>query len=524
MIELRPYQRAAVNAIYQAFREGIEAPLVVMPTGSGKAPTLCTFIREALEQWPDQRMVMLVHVRELVEQNLRTMLRIWPDAPVSVYSAGLRSRDLSGRVVFGSIQSLYKKAFDLQKVDLVIVDEAHLIPADGDGMYRKLLSDLAVINAGTVPMVGFTATPFRLSTGSLIEGKGKVFDSIAHEVGIRELIDDGYLCPPIARAGKTQIDTRGVATRGGEFVAAALQKAADRDEITAAACQEIIRAGADRRSWLVFSTGVAHAQHIANELRGEGVTVETVTGETPLGERDRIIRAFKRGEIRCLTNDSVLTTGFDAPQVDLLAVLRPTQSAGLWVQMVGRGTRLAEGKTDCLVLDFGGNAMRHGPLDQITGRVKTGTAPPPMKTCPECEAVILAAADECPQCGHDFEIVRERKKHDAQPLAAPMLSSEVSDWLPVSSITYHRRTKPGSPDSMRVDYHCGLTRYSEWICFEHGGYAAAKAARWWLGRIDAPVPTLTATALDRAGQLERPRAIRIRKDGQFWRVVQVRFS
>jgi DNA repair protein RadD len=192
--------------------------------------------------------------------------------------------------------------------------------------------------------------------------------------------------------------------------------------------------------------------------------------------------------------------------------------------MVGRGTRLAEGKTDCLVLDFGGNAMRHGPLDQITGRVKTGTAPPPMKTCPECEAVILAAADECPQCGHDFEIVRERKKHDAQPLAAPMLSSEVSDWLPVSSITYHRRTKPGSPDSMRVDYHCGLTRYSEWICFEHGGYAAAKAARWWLGRIDAPVPTLTATALDRAGQLERPRAIRIRKDGQFWRVVQVRFS
>jgi DNA repair protein RadD len=524
MLTLRPYQREAINATYKAFLEGTAAPLVVMPTGSGKAPTLCTFIREALEQWPDTRILMMVHVRELVEQNLRTMLRIWPDAPVSVYSAGLRQRDLSGRVVFGSIQSLYKKAYDLQKVDLVIVDEAHLIPASGDGMYRKLLEDLAVINGGPVPMVGFTATPFRMSTGSLVEGKGRVFDSIAHEVGLLELIDGGYLCPPITRAGKTQIDTSGVAVRGGEFVAGALQRAADRSEITKAACAEIVKAGADRRSWLVFSTGVDHALHIRDELRGHGISCERVTGETPLGERDRIIRAFKSGQIRCLTNDSVLTTGFDAPSVDLLAVLRPTQSAGLWVQMVGRGTRTAEGKTDCLVLDFGGNAMRHGPLDQITGRVKLGTAPPPMKTCPECEAVILAATDICPQCGHDFEIVRERKKHAPVAEAAPLLSADLSDWLPVKAVTYHRHTKPGSPDSMRVDYHCGLARYSEWICFEHGGYAATKAARWWLQRTDMPVPKLTATGLDNSGQLDRPHAIRIRRDGQFWRVMQARFA
>lgn len=523
-MELRPYQRAAIHAIHGAFYCGVQAPLVVMPTGSGKAPTLCTFIREALERWPDQRMVMLVHVRELVEQNLRTMLRIWPDAPVSVYSAGLRSRDLSGRVVFGSIQSLYKKAYDLQKVDLVIVDEAHLIPADGDGMYRKLLDDLAVINGGPVPMVGFTATPFRLSTGSLVEGNGRVFEKIAHEVGIVELIDGGYLCPPITRGTKTKIDTAGVATRGGEFVASALQKAADRDEITTAACKEIIRAGQDRRSWLVFSTGVAHAHHIANELRGEGISCETVSGETPLGERDRIIAAFKRGEIRCLTNDSVLTTGFDAPQVDLLAVLRPTQSAGLWVQMVGRGTRLAPGKTDCLVLDFGGNAMRHGPLDQITGRVKSGSAPPPMKECPECQAIILAGLGECPECGHDFQIERERTKHEAKTQATPLLSAEISDWLQVTKVTYAIHRKPGSPDSLRVDYHCGFVRYSEWICFEHGGYAAAKAAQWWQARTGTPVPKTSGDAWSWSGGLDQPSAIRVRRDGQYWRIIQVRFS
>jgi DNA repair protein RadD len=147
-----------------------------------------------------------------------------------------------------------------------------------------------------------------------------------------------------------------------------------------------------------------------------------------------------------------------------------------------------------------------------------------MKTCPECEAVILAAADVCPDCGHDFEIVRERKKHDAKPLAAPLLSSDVSDWLPVTRVEYRRHTKPGSPDSLRVDYVCGLTRYSDWVCFEHGGYAAAKAARWWLQRAPDPVPTRVGEALARVDEVDAARAIRIRKDGQYWRVVQVRFA
>lgn len=524
MITLRPYQREAINATYNAFRAGVSAPLVVMPTGSGKAPTLCTFIREALEQWPDQRMVMLVHVRELVEQNLRTMLRIWPDAPVSVYSAGLRCRDLSGRVVFGSIQSLYKRAYDLQKVDLLISDESHLIPASGDGMYRKLLDDLAKINGGQVPMVGFTATPFRLSTGSLVEGDGRVFDRVVHEVGLLELIDGGYLCPPITRATDTKIDTRGVGTRGGEFIAAALQRATDKTEITKTACAEIVKAGADRRSWLVFSTGVEHARHIRDELRSLGVSCEMVSGETPLSERDRMIRAHKTGQLRALVNDSVLTTGYDNPIVDLLAVLRPTQSAGLWVQMVGRGTRTAPGKTDCLVLDFGGNAHRHGPLDQITGRFKNGSGVPPMKDCPECNAIILAGLLACPHCGFEFDITRERKQHEAVATAAPLLSADMSDWLPVKAVTYHRHTKPGSPDSLRVDYHCGLARYSEWVCVEHGGYAAAKAARWWHQRHDEEVPDTVSCALILAPDLDRPHAIRIRRDGQYWRVVQVRFS
>jgi DNA repair protein RadD len=529
MITLRPYQREAIEAIYGAFRAGTNAPLIVMPTGSGKAPTLCTFIREALEQWPDQRMLMLVHVRELVDQNYRTMLRIWPEAPVTIYSAGLKSRDLSGQVVFGSIQSLFRKAYDLQKVDLIIIDEAHLIPASGEGMYRKLLADLAAVNGGPVPMVGFTATPFRLGSGSLVEGEGRVFDRIAHEVGLIELIDGGYLCPPVAKAMRTRLDTKGVATRGGEFVAGQLQAAVDREEITRAACAEIVAAGADRRSWLVFSTGVDHARHIRDELRSLGVSCETVTGDTPTAERDRIIRAYRTGAVRCLTNDSVFTTGFDAPGTDLIAVLRPTQSAGLWVQMVGRGTRTAEGKTDCLVLDFGRNAFRHGPLDRIRGKIKVG-GPAPVKECPDCHSIIPAGCLECPDCGHVWEIPRERKQHEAKAAVAPLLSSQASDWLPVTKVGYREHRKPGSPSSLRVDYHCGLARYSEWVCLEHQGYVRQKAEQWWSARDTtgpgtAPlVPATVAQALESTWRLDEPTSIRVRPDGRFFRIAQFRFG
>lgn len=524
MLELRGYQRDAIKAIYGAFQAGIERPLIVMPTGSGKAPTLCTFIREALEQWPDQRLLMLVHIRELVEQNLKTMLRIWPDAPVSVYSAGLRSRDLSGQIVFASIQSIYKRAYDLQKVDLVIVDEAHLIQAEGDGMYRRLLADLATINGGSVPMVGFTATPFRMSTGSLVEGKGRVFDQIAHEVGLADLIANGWLCPPIAKAPATRLSVDGVGTRGGEFIASQLQAAVDRAELTEAACDEIVAAGKDRRSWVAFSSGVDHALHIRDALRARGVTAETITGSTPLSERDAIIRGFKAGRIRCLTNDSVLTTGFDHPPLDLIAVLRPTKSAGLWVQMVGRGTRLAEGKENCLVLDFGGNTTRHGPIDCITGKIKEGDRAPPTKTCPECQSIIPAAAVVCPDCGHEFPATeREREAHAAEPDGGPILSTQASDWLPVTKVTYHKHISAAGNRVLRVDHYCGLARYSEYLSVEASGYAREKAYSWWRQRTKRPLPGTLEEAHSETMWLAIPDAIRIKPDGKFHRVVSVRF-
>ena len=192
--------------------------------------------------------------------------------------------------------------------------------------------------------------------------------------------------------------------------------------------------------------------------------------------------------------------------------------------MVGRGSRLCDGKKDFLVLDMGGNAYRHGPLDMITGRVKLGSGPSPMKVCPDCQAVILAGLGECPDCGHQFEMERERALHDTKPADVPILSEGVSDWLPVTRVTYQRHSKPGSPDSMRVDYYAGLMRYSSWQCFQHQGYPAAKAASWWVRRTSVHVPSTVTEALDKVNELEPPIAIRVQRDGKWWRVAQERFG
>ena len=295
------------------------------------------------------------------------MLRLWPEAPAGIYSAGLNKRDLHAQILFAGIQSIHKRAYDIQRCDLALIDEAHLIPRTSNTMYRRFLGDLATINPH-LKVIGFTATPYRLDSGMLHEGDGALFTDIAYEAGVAEMIAQGYLCEVVPKRTETQLDTSGVGSRGGEFIAGQLEAAVDVEAVTKSAVDEIVRHGADRGSWLVFCAGVRHAEHVRDAIQGRGFTCEAILGETASAERDRVIAAFKRGDIRCLTNANVLTTGFNAPGVDLIAMLRPTKSVGLYVQMIGRGTRLANGKDNCLVLDFAGNVERHGPIDRIDGR------------------------------------------------------------------------------------------------------------------------------------------------------------
>lgn len=391
-------------------------------------------------------------------------------------------------------------------------------------MYKKFIADLMTINP-QMKVIGFTASPFRLSSGRLDEGDGAIFGRVAYEIGILELIERGFLCPPVTKAMHTHFDLTGVHTRGGEFVPSELAGAVDVDEVTQSAVDEIVSYGRDRKAWIAFGASVEHALHIRDAIRARGFSCETVTGKTPAAERAAIIESFKRGYIRCLTNVEVLTTGFDAPAVDLLAVLRPTQSAGLWLQMIGRGTRLSPGKDNCLVLDFGQNAARFGPIDQITGKRKAASAggDAPVKECPECESILATAVRVCPDCG--FEFPPPETIIDSTASTAPMLSSQiVPEWVEVSKVAYAKHEKAGKPPSLRVEYLCGLMRHREWIGIEsRSDFARKRAWSWWANRSGDNLPINVDSALRESGKLSVPKFIQVKPAGKYFEIVGYQF-
>jgi DNA repair protein RadD len=249
-------------------------------------------------------------------------------------------------------------------------------------------------------VVGLSATVFRTDTGRLDQGEGRLFDKVVYSYGIGPGIRDGWLSPLTAKATRQgEIDVSTVGRRGGEFIAGQLESAADTSELVEGAVREIIKRGANRRSWLAFCSGVGHAFHVRDVLRRHGVLTETIVGTTPGDERRQIIEDFRAGRITCLSSVGCLTTGFDVHGVDLIAMLRPTLSPGLFVQMCGRGTRKADGKTNCLILDFAGNTMLHGPVDLIDGAGCGGERErqaAPVKECPECETLVATAVRVCP--------------------------------------------------------------------------------------------------------------------------------
>jgi DNA repair protein RadD len=514
-VNLRPYQRESVDALWRYFERDTGNPLVVAPTGSGKSVLIATFVREVLATYPDTRVLVMTHVKELVEQDAAKLEALLPFGMVGVYSAGLRRREVGRAVTVASVQSIAANMKHLPSVDLVIIDEAHLVPPDGEGRYRTVLDSLRAL-VPHVKVIGFSATPYRLKSGWL-HTDGGIFTDIAHEVEIPPLVEAGYLCRMRSKAGRAEADLSGVHVRGGEYIAAEVEAAMDTEALVHRACDEIDLYCWDRRKWLIFCAGLGHVEHVAEELRRRGHAIATVSGETPREERDNVVAGLRSGVFRGVVNCNVLTTGFDAPDIDAVVLLRATKSPGLYMQMVGRGMRPHPAKTDCMVLDFGGNIRRHGPIDAVTPQASSGGGTAPIKTCPECREVIVAAALTCPACGHVFEVVK-KAPHKTVAEALPVLSEDVE--VVVSSVGYHLHAKPGKPPSMRVDYRCGLATYSEWVCFDHGEFPARKARGWWRHRDGAqPPPQSTAEALERTHELATPAAIKVRREGKFWRVV-----
>lgn len=464
--------------LYDWMSENAGHPCLVLPTGAGKSHIIAALCKNALQNWPETRILMLTHVKELIEQNAEKMRQHWKGAPMGIYSASIGRKQLGEPITFAGIQSIRDKAQLVGHVDLVIIDECHLVNHKDEGGYRKFLDELLTINSH-LRIIGLSATPYRLGHG-LITDKPALFDDLIEPVSIEDLLHKGHLAPLRSKATVTKLDVSGVGKRGGEYIESELQAAVDNDPQNQSVVDEIIERAEGRTSWLLFCSGVDHAKHMCEALKARGVNAACVTGETPKAERAQILADFKAKKIQALTNSNVLTTGFDAPDTDLIALLRPTLSASLYMQMVGRGLRVKSHTDHCLVLDFAGVIARHGPITAVQVPKKKGMGEPgemPMKVCDACHELVHISASSCPACGAPFPAPEPKPfelRHD------DIMGKEGTRMFIKRWKWQHYVSRNSGKTMLKVDYY-GVRLsdpvVSEYLCVLHSGRAGEKALR-----------------------------------------------
>lgn len=387
-IQLRDYQSDAVQATLQYFRQYQQPGLMVLPTGAGKSIVIAELARLA-----KGRLLVLAHVKELVEQNFAKYQMVAnEEAGASIFSAGLGEKESKAKVVFGSVQSVAKSlhAFE-HPISLIIVDECHRIGDKDDSQYQSIIQHCQAISSHT-KVLGLTATPYRLDIGWIYrwhlplncvrapDEASPFFHACFYELPMRHLVDRGFLTPPRQLDAPIALYSFNEALEASEAGLNALL--ASNQRATKAICHQIEALSEHRQGVMIFAATVRHAEEIAQYFPPHNTAL--VTGSMSMKARDSVISAFKDKHIKFLVNVSVLTTGFDAPHVDVIALLRPTESVALFQQIAGRGLRLSEGKTDCLILDYANNGY-----DLFKPKILT---PKPNR---HSDAVSVP----CPKCG-----------------------------------------------------------------------------------------------------------------------------
>lgn len=555
---LRWYQEEAVQSVFDflSTSKNLENPALSMPTGTGKSVVNAEIIRRALTTWPEMRILMLTHVKELVEQNAQKMRSLWPYAPLGIFSAGLKMKQPNHPIVFGNVQSVsrflakYPKGLGVRH--LLIIDECHLLSPKNTSQYQKVIGHLKESNP-LLRVIGLTATPFRLGKGMITDGDG-LFDGLCYNLSSPEnfvkLLDEGFLSPlfPKIPTGKAMIDTSELKIVAGEYSNTDLSEMID--AIMDDAVREIVRYGVaeDRKSWLVFAASIENCEKIAEAFRALGIDAESVHSGLTAEENDRVLRNFKAGRLRCIVNNNKLTTGFDHPPIDLIGMLRVTTSPGLWVQMLGRGTRPAPGKRNCLVLDFGGNGLRLGPINnpKIPPKpgAKSGQGDAPMRVCPNCFFMQPTAIRFCGCCGYEYpknsnlnssasnvELIELPKQFtDVQHTEFVPPPIPLPQEFPVTNILYRQHVKKtdglAALPTLKVSYISGLTKVAdEYISFSHTGNARRRAEKWWAERCPhyPEAPPDTKTALEYHSMLNKPRTVTISNVGKYPKVLGVSF-
>lgn len=524
-MELRYYQQEAISSTldFLCNAPAGKHPVIAMPTGTGKSLVIAGTIIQFNHYFPRARWIKLTHDKRLIEQNAKKLTEMWGGAPLGIYSSGLGQKDTMHPIIYGGIQSVQNNPEAFGHRDFCIVDECHRVNPKADTGYYETFAALYRINPN-IRFIGTSATIFRLGQG-LITDNG-IFTDIAYDItGVEpfnRLIREGFLCPLIPKQTSVSINVDDIKVQNGEFNLKQLQAAVDKDEITRAAIDEAIELGADRKRWLVFSSGVANAEHISEYLNYRGISSAAVHSKQNDTDNDKFLEQHKAGKLRAIVNNNILTTGYDDPEIDLIIVLRPTMSPGLWVQMLGRGTRPFPGKKDCLVLDYAKNSLRLGPINDpsIPKSKKSSTSEAPVKVCKNCNTYNHPKVTHCINCGAPFTFeIKITETAASSELIAKVEKEKpfpIVETFPVQFVYYGKINK-GGKDMLKVTYVCsnGIQSFSELVLLDHSGYAKHKANDWWRARFPGDPPeadddtSATFKALQLTSELKVPKTIKV---------------
>lgn len=520
----REYQQRAIHAgVNNVFNGNVKNGLILMPTGTGKSVVIGGTVRAIREAYPPARILMLTHVKELVAQNYDKATKM-VNQRIGLWSAGLKKKEHHQDIVFAGIDTVARNPDLLKTRHIVLIDEAHRVSHKPNTTYRNVYEVLREINPNIMSL-GYTATGYRSGQGKLTDAwhNAKTQDTIApfwddvlldltSPDEFNKFFNEGFLKRVVPKPTSSEIDVTKMRQIGDEYnkddVDAEVNNAAKVRAIVDEICDE----GFDRRSWLVFAAGNKNAKIVAAEIAARGVTVAVLTDDNTAAERDKIISAYKRYEIRCLVNNDILTTGFDHEGVDLLAIVRVTNSASLWVQMLGRGTRpvyaagfdlstvdgrlmsiFASGVYNCKVLDFAGNSKRLGTINNPViptppeKRKKSSAGDCPVKICPHCGTYNVASARFCENvqyCGKEFPLSEELEvTAGVRELIDEKEHVPDIRTLAVTSVTFDERVTQLASSTVsvvRAKYGCGKNgRFEETLTF-NGDKSTARTKAWWL--------------------------------------------
>lgn len=541
----RDYQIAAAQALWdQVHQHPEQNPLVVMATGLGKSLNIAMFCYQMLSTYPHVRIMVATHVKELVEGNYRTLLNLWPGAPAGVYSAGLNQRNTRAQITYAGIASVVRRPETFGHIDFLIVDEAHRINDKDSTQYANFIAALKAKNPNLI-VIGFTATAYRMTSGMLTDGQ--LFDVECFNIGHGEsfvwAIENGYLVKLVPKYPGFELDDSAISVVAGDYSNSEASQALRDQDILERAVDTTIAYGVEqnRQCWLTFCQSIEDAELVADMFTYKGYEFQAVHSKR--ADRDEVLKDFKAGRLRGVTNQNVLTTGFDNPNIDLITMLRLTRSPGLWVQMLGRGTRpvfapgydintlegrrqaiLAGPKQSCLVLDFCGNSERLGAINYPNIPRRRGSnqvGEPPMRCCPQCNTFHHITVKICTECGYEFpppERLRD-KASEAELVVSLDLSKQPPPKeygvFPVHRMitSYHVARGEGKPDTLRVDYFSGIRRFSKWVCFAHpeGSFPRRQAIDWWTahGGPKGSVPNTIDDALELSANLNKPKFLKV---------------